>query len=200
MRIHLIKPYFDAPMSGRPITILIAMTITCAVPFWSSCKYKGCTDPYANNYSAEATKDDGSCTYDEPQGAQSLVVGVDCASNNGIDFSAGTAECAGCSQDTSATASDVYFTEPVMGIVAGDSCWGKANLSIVSVGEVCCLGAINEIPGSGFSNQVAPAEGNGYVVKTREGKYARVYIVDFTLDSYGEVAEAEMRFQYPFEP
>ena len=30
-----------------------------------SCKKKGCTDPTATNFSAEAEKDDESCTYDE---------------------------------------------------------------------------------------------------------------------------------------
>ena len=30
----------------------------------TSCKKKGCTDPAANNYNADAGKDDGSCTYD----------------------------------------------------------------------------------------------------------------------------------------
>jgi|GEM_PF-1915780 len=29
----------------------------------TSCKKKGCTDPFANNYSASAEKDDASCTY-----------------------------------------------------------------------------------------------------------------------------------------
>jgi len=30
----------------------------------ASCKKKGCTDPTANNYSSQAEKDNGSCTYD----------------------------------------------------------------------------------------------------------------------------------------
>ncbi|MDX1651404.1 MAG: hypothetical protein R3277_02855 [Brumimicrobium sp.] len=30
---------------------------------FTSCKKEGCTDPKANNYSEEAKKDDGSCTY-----------------------------------------------------------------------------------------------------------------------------------------
>jgi hypothetical protein len=38
------------------VGILLAGGIT-------SCKKKGCNDPNANNYSADAEKDDGSCTY-----------------------------------------------------------------------------------------------------------------------------------------
>lgn len=34
----------------------------------TSCKKKGCTDPEAINYDADAKKDDNSCTYDAPQG------------------------------------------------------------------------------------------------------------------------------------
>jgi hypothetical protein len=36
------------------------MGVTFAI---SSCKTKGCTDPYAENYNEEAEKDDESCTY-----------------------------------------------------------------------------------------------------------------------------------------
>ena len=34
------------------------------IAFGTSCKKKGCTDPEATNFSAEAKKDDGSCVYD----------------------------------------------------------------------------------------------------------------------------------------
>jgi hypothetical protein len=45
----------------KPIAILLAAI--CALGL-SSCKKKGCTDEQASNYSADAKKDDGSCTYD----------------------------------------------------------------------------------------------------------------------------------------
>ena len=32
-----------------------------------SCKKKGCTDQTANNFDAEAKKDNGTCTYDEEE-------------------------------------------------------------------------------------------------------------------------------------
>lgn len=41
------------------IFLISALTIGLA----TSCKKKGCTDPTAENYSQEAEKDDGSCTY-----------------------------------------------------------------------------------------------------------------------------------------
>jgi hypothetical protein len=39
--------------------IIIAVILFSTI----SCKKKGCTDPIATNYSSEAGKDDGSCTY-----------------------------------------------------------------------------------------------------------------------------------------
>ena len=38
-----------------------------------SCGKKGCTDPAANNYDAEAKKDDGLCTYDESTGGLTIT-------------------------------------------------------------------------------------------------------------------------------
>ena len=42
---------------------IILLGLVTVVAF-SSCKKKGCMDPNANNFNAEAEKDDGSCTYD----------------------------------------------------------------------------------------------------------------------------------------
>jgi len=47
-------------MKLTPLILIAAATIGIV-----SCKKKGCTDPTATNYSAEAEKDDESCIYDE---------------------------------------------------------------------------------------------------------------------------------------
>lgn len=40
--------------------------LLCFSLLWTSCKEPGCTDPLAVNYSEEANKDDGSCSYEYP--------------------------------------------------------------------------------------------------------------------------------------
>ena len=44
--------------------ILFAIVISVVAVFTTSCKKKGCTDPDAINYSREAEKDDGSCSFE----------------------------------------------------------------------------------------------------------------------------------------
>ena len=44
--------------------ILLVVALSVATVFTTSCKKKGCTDPEALNYSEEAEKDDGSCSYE----------------------------------------------------------------------------------------------------------------------------------------
>ena len=186
------------PRAG-PQLLLISVS-SALLLLLNSCKRVGCTDPDATNYDSKATHEDGTCIYSEPAGAISLTIGRDCASEGGLDFSAAKVECPGCSTDTFAISSDIYFSETKIGIVAGDTCWGKDSLGIVSVGDICCLGEIDEVPASGFVMDVPPAVSHGYVIRTREGKYARLYIDEFIYDSFGEVVGAKLRVQYPFGP
>lgn len=48
----------------RSSIILLTVTLTIATVFTTSCAKRGCTDPEAINYSEEAEKDDGSCSYE----------------------------------------------------------------------------------------------------------------------------------------
>lgn len=43
--------------------IIIGLILSCSI---LSCKKEGCTDVTATNYNADAKKDDGSCTYPDP--------------------------------------------------------------------------------------------------------------------------------------
>ena len=57
-----------------------------------SCKKKGCTDPLASNYSTEAEKDDGTCTFDPvvTYTIPSSFTFVDDAGNSTVSFSGQT--------------------------------------------------------------------------------------------------------------
>ena len=56
----------------------------------TSCKKKGCTDPAAYNYSEEAKKDDGSCSYVAPYSIPSAYVFTDANGNNTVNYSGQT--------------------------------------------------------------------------------------------------------------
>lgn len=48
----------------KNVILIAAIALGTVCTTFTSCKKKGCTDETANNYSEEAKKDDGSCTYD----------------------------------------------------------------------------------------------------------------------------------------
>ncbi|MEX1001028.1 MAG: hypothetical protein WDZ35_02850 [Crocinitomicaceae bacterium] len=49
----------------KNVKTMMLITASVLMVGMTSCKKEGCTDPTANNYSEEAKKDDGTCTYDE---------------------------------------------------------------------------------------------------------------------------------------
>lgn len=60
-------------------TLLISLLLVGAV----ACKKEGCTDPTATNYSEEADKDDGSCTYPEEDDSYSIPTTYSFTDGNG---------------------------------------------------------------------------------------------------------------------
>lgn len=62
-------------------TAVAAMLFVGSATF-SSCGKEGCTDTDANNYNADATDDDGSCTYDRTKFIGTYTVNESCSSGN----------------------------------------------------------------------------------------------------------------------
>jgi hypothetical protein len=52
----------------------------------TSCKKKGCTDPEAYNYSDEAKKDDGSCSYEAPYTIPTTYSFTDASGNTTVNY------------------------------------------------------------------------------------------------------------------
>ena len=71
---------------------------------------------------------------------------------------------------------------------------------ITAVGEVTGLGYIKKIPENGYVETVPVKPKYGYIVKTRGNTYARLYVVDWIIDANGEIAGANVKYQYPFKP
>jgi len=68
---------------------LIAIAVFAIVSV-TSCKKKGCTDPEAYNYSDEAKKDDGSCSYEAPYTIPTTYSFTDASGNSTVNFSGQT--------------------------------------------------------------------------------------------------------------
>jgi len=162
-----------------------------------SCIKKGCTDSHANNYVSTATDDDGTCTYDDPAGMVITVLGEECAQQNAIDFSKGTLGCEVCSDDTAQYSADIYFDGTYLRVAKSDSCSGGSLLQIATTEEIQGLGGIYELPSSGFSSSQVSGVEWGYVVRTREGNYARFIIDDYVYDINNIVVGIRIKWQYP---
>jgi hypothetical protein len=68
---------------------IIAIAVFAIVSF-TSCKKKGCTDPAAYNYSDEAKKDDGSCSYEAPYTIPTTYSFTDASGNTTVNYSGQT--------------------------------------------------------------------------------------------------------------
>jgi hypothetical protein len=71
-------------------TIKILTVAFLAILSVTSCKKKGCTDPEAYNYSDEAKKDDGSCSYEAPYTIPTTYSFTDASGNTTVNYSGQT--------------------------------------------------------------------------------------------------------------
>ncbi|NBR14054.1 MAG: DUF4856 domain-containing protein [Crocinitomicaceae bacterium] len=74
----------------KNINIKVIAVAFLALASVTSCKKKGCTDPTAYNYSSEAKKDDGSCSYDAPYTIPTTYDFTDANGNNTVSYSGQT--------------------------------------------------------------------------------------------------------------
>lgn len=61
---------------------MMAFVMIFSLAILSSCKKEGCTDAEAENYSSEATEDDGTCTYANEKFIGSYDVSESCSSGS----------------------------------------------------------------------------------------------------------------------
>lgn len=75
---------------------------------------------------------------------------------------------------------------------------GRYGVEFVSLGEVSGLGKITSIPSTGWSKSAAVVPGNGYVARCGN-RYARIFVVDYTVATSGGIMGATIKYQSPFQ-
>lgn len=73
-----------------------------------------------------------------------------------------------------------------------------ADVEFVSLGEVSGLGKITSIPSTGWSKSAAVVPGNGYIARCGN-RYARIFVVDYTVATSGGIMGATIKYQSPFQ-
>ena len=83
---------------------------------------------------------------------------------------------------------------------------GREHLAqIISIGKVKGLSHINNIPESGWSNQVAAIPGYGYIYRVSWWNYtpisyARIFVVNYITSTSGGIIGATIKYQPYWEP
>ncbi|MDR0873810.1 MAG: DUF5036 family protein [Prevotellaceae bacterium] len=74
---------------------------------------------------------------------------------------------------------------------------------VVNIGRVNGLGSIKKTPSSGWTTGTAVEPGSGYVFRMNDAggyTYARLYVVEWIIDTSGGIMGAKVKYQYPFNP
>ncbi len=72
--------------------------------------------------------------------------------------------------------------------------------TITNLGIVNGLGSITTIPTSGYSSQTSVELNHGYVIQLECGIYARLYVVDWIVNTSNGIIGAKVKYQFPFNP
>lgn len=78
-----------------------------------------------------------------------------------------------------------------------DSANNFAGAEFASIGEVNGLGNVSYIPMSGWASRVSVTPGHGYVAY-KNGKYYRIYVIDYIVDTMGGIIGADIKYQASF--
>lgn len=74
-------------------------------------------------------------------------------------------------------------------------------ISVADVGQVKGLASVTKIPQSGWGRDVAVNIGHGYVVKSDNNEYMRIYVISWIKGaSSGGIIGAEVKYQCPWIP
>jgi len=87
---HLFTNFVLRLNQMKNTTLKVIVVVFFALISITSCKKKGCTDPTAYNFSSEAKKDDGSCSYKAPYTIPSTYDFTDASGNNTVNYSGQT--------------------------------------------------------------------------------------------------------------
>jgi hypothetical protein len=87
---HLFANFVLRLNQMKNTTVKVIVVLFFALISITSCKKKGCTDPTAYNYSSEAKKNDGSCSYEAPYTIPSTYDFTDASGNNTVNYSGQT--------------------------------------------------------------------------------------------------------------
>lgn len=77
------------------------------------------------------------------------------------------------------------------------SCYYALNCNFVDLGPVNGLGNVSYIPKEGWAKKVMVVPGHGYVAYDN-GKYYRIYVIDYAYSTLGGIIGADIKYQFPF--
>jgi hypothetical protein len=161
-----------------------------------SCEKKGCTSTCADNYNAKATKDDGSCQYNQPSNAKTVSMRI----GDVIDFESAAVDSTypcrakfehdlllDLETNVSSGKSTLFFTEIFSRKEQGDTTCNGTSISPdlatnTSNTEEYQDWSLCNLPYKYSTRTLALEGGKFYVSRTQGGKYFKIYVDYITMN------------------